>query len=120
MAVTWPPSLPRMPLQEGYQLQKPASRWTFQPDEGPLYTRPKAMQGDKFAMTFVFTLEQLAIFKEWHKSSLAGGVLPFDYVDPDTGEAVQMQFDQTSSQDYTSNFFTPFRRKVSMVWQVLP
>ena len=31
-----------------------------------------------------------------------------------------MQFDQTASQDYTSNFFTPFRRKVSMVWQVLP
>lgn len=120
MAVTWPPALPRMPLQEGYQRQQPASRWTFQPDEGDTYTRPKAIQGRKFSMTFVFTLEQLDIFEQWYTLSTAGGVLPFDYVDPDTGKAVQMKFDPTASQDYTSDFFTPFRRKVSMVWQVQP
>lgn len=120
MAITWPPSLPRMPLQDDYQLQQPASRWTFQPDEGAPYVRPKALQGKKFSMVFFFTLEQLEIFERWYRDSTVNGVLPFDYEDPDTGEVVQVQFDPTADPDYTSNTSGPFRRRVTMVWQVLP
>ncbi|WP_448338919.1 hypothetical protein AB9L11_00830 [Desulfovibrio piger] len=120
MAVTWPPSLPRMPLQEGYQRQQPASLWTFEPDEGAPYVRPKGIKGKKFPMTFFFTLEQLRIFEEWYEKSTFYGVLPFDYEDPDFGTAVQVMFDPTADPHYASDLAGPFYRRVTMTWQVLP
>lgn len=118
--IVWPLELPREPIESPWQAQQPSARWSFKGDEGPAMTRPKGAAGRKLSMDFLMTLEQWRIFKRFWGQGLNKGVLPFDYQDPDSGDLLEVRFDPDSEMDFTAKGNGPFRRSVSMVWEILP
>lgn len=118
--IVWPLELPQEPLESPWQGQQPASRWSFKGDEGPAMTRPKGAAGHKLNMEFLMTRTQWALFRNFWDLGLNKGVLPFDYQDPDSGELLEVRFDPDSETDFTAKANGPFRRSVSMTWEVLP
>ena len=118
--IVWPPELPQEPLASPWQGQQPAARWSFKGDEGPAMTRPKGAAGQKLNMEFLMTREQWRVFRNFWGQGLNRGVLPFDYQDPDSGDTLEVRFDPDSETDFTVKVNGPFRRSVSMTWEVLP
>jgi hypothetical protein len=118
--IIWPPTLPQRPQSDPWAKNQPASRWTFEADEGPAMTRPKGTVGEKMSMTFVMTLDQWAQFRQFWKVGLNGGVIPFNYFDPDLNEFFDVRFDPSASEDFSVKERGPLHREVSMTWEVLP
>ena len=106
--IVWPLELPREPIESSWQAQQAAARWSFKGDEGPAMTRPKGAVGHKLSMEFLMTLEQWRIFKKFWDQ------------DPDSGDLLEVRFDPDSETDFTAKANGPFRRSVSMTWEVLP
>ena len=47
-------------------------------------------------------------------------VLPFDYLDPDSGNLLEVRFDPDSETDFTDKPKGATHRTVTMAWEVLP
>lgn len=118
--IVWPLELPQRPQRSPWQKQQPSSRWTFQGDEGPAMTRPKGESGQKMSMEFVMRHEQWLTFLNFWKVGINGGVLPFDYRDPDSGDLLEVRFDPSSETDFTVKAKGATHRTVTMTWEVLP
>lgn len=118
--VVWPLTLPQRPQRDVWQKSQPANVWTFESDEGPAMARPKGEVGQKMSMEFWMRHDQWAIFLNFWRVGVNRGVLPFDYVDPDTGETVEVRFDPSSDTAYTVKAKGARGRVVTMTWEVLP
>ena len=118
--IVWPQELPQRPERPPWEKQQPSARWTFQGDEGPAMTRPKGEIGQKMSMEFVMRHEQWLAFLKFWKLGTNGGVLPFDYLDPDTGELLEVRFDPDSKMDFRGKVKGANHRTVTMTWEVLP
>lgn len=99
--IIWPPELPQRPLLNPWQAQQPSARWSFEGDEGPAMTRPKGARGRKMSMEFLMTRKQWATFRTFWQQSLNNGALPFDYLDPDSEELLEVRFDPSTETDFT-------------------
>lgn len=117
--IIWPPALPQRSLKSPWQAQQPAARWTFEGDEGPAMSRPKGPRGKKLSMEFLMTRQQWAIFQNFHEQGLNNGVLPFEYLDPDSGRVLEVRFDPAAETDFTGKAKGARHRSVSMTWEVL-
>lgn len=97
MAVTWPPSLPRVPLRDGAVEGTGDGRIRHQPDQGPAMVRRRYSAVAKpFAWQVLVTQAQLATFLDFYETTLEGGALPFEHVHPRTGATVHFRFGATS------------------------
>lgn len=92
--VTWPPGLPQDFLDASYRETLADVALRTQMDAGPAKVRRRYTTNVRplQARIVPMTKDQVAIFKEFFNDSLAGGTLPFDWVDPMTDEAVEMRF----------------------------
>lgn len=92
--VTWPIGLPIAFLRSGYKETLPDVGLRTQMDAGPAKQRRRYTTNVTPIGAHIPPLDkdQVAIFKDFFKNSLAGGVLPFDHLDPLTHDAVEMRF----------------------------
>ncbi len=83
-------------------------------------TRPKGKRGRKMSMEFVMSHKQWLTFLNFWEVGINGGVLPFDYLDPDSGNLLEVRFDPDSETDFTDKPKGATHRTVTMAWEVLP
>lgn len=115
---TWPPDLPQRPLRDSWNRTAQDSRWTFEPDAGPAYSRRAGRKGDKMTMVFAMTKEQTAAFRDFFNEVLHDGTLCFSYPDPETGADMTVRF--TTGQDPYSIRARGIEREVTCNWEVMP
>lgn len=87
MAV-WPTSLPQKPLAEGFAEATAPNVVRSENDAGPTNARRRyTVPVKRYQLRMLFTTAQVATFETFFESTLASGVLPFDWVDPRTQSA---------------------------------
>lgn len=89
---TWPISLQQ---QANYDYNETWDDGTIrsQPDEGPVMTRRRYTNIRKFARLSVWVdRAQYNTFVAFYQAEIAGGSLPFDWIDPITETSSQMLF----------------------------
>jgi hypothetical protein len=80
MPEAWPASLPQQVLYQGYQEQMADGLLETQPDMGPVQTRRRYSSAARQAtVSFKFSTEELAIFRNFRENTVAGGSLPFTF-----------------------------------------
>lgn len=83
---TWPASLPQKPLPDGYQEDEPAVLLRTQMDAGPPKVRQRFTAGvQPFQTTFDMTGSQIETLKQFFRTTIKYGSLPFDWTHPRTG-----------------------------------
>lgn len=89
---TWPASLP-LPLMSGLSYAPRDQGITTQMQVGPPKRRRRSSADVvDYAAPVQFTGAQVATFRTFFSTTLAGGTLPFDLPDPTTGATVSMMF----------------------------
>lgn len=87
MAV-WPASLPQKPLADGFSEQSAPNVVRTENDAGPTNARRRyTVPVKRLSVRFLMTSAQVATFETFHETTLASGVLPFDWTDPRTRSA---------------------------------
>lgn len=85
---TWPSSLPQKPLAEGFAESSAPNVIRTENDAGPTNARRRyTVPVKRYQMRLLLTTAQVATFETFHESTLASGVLPFDWLDPRTQAA---------------------------------
>lgn len=81
MAVNWPTTLPQNPASWNEQ-PTPIAVWTEQ-DSGPSKSRRRFTKSKTTAsMTFLLTIEQYLILKQFFNVTLKGGVIGMNFLHP--------------------------------------
>ena len=94
--VTWPASLPQEPEVNGYNETPPELTQMTEPDEGPPIVRRFATAGPRLiSMTMIMDKDQVETLETFMYTTLAGPVLPFDWVHPWKLTTQSFQFDGT-------------------------
>lgn len=86
----WPSTLPQFVRRSDFQLEAFRPKVSFEPDEGLAIERRKGTVDidDMSCTVYLKTqpIDQLQIFRDFIDDDLAGGVLPFLFRHPITGE----------------------------------
>lgn len=92
--VAWPIApFPQLPLQAGYSESPPDTVIRSPMDAGPAKLRRRTTAGvRRLACALRLTTAQVATFDSFYVTSLQGGALPFDWVNPRTGAAESLRF----------------------------
>ncbi len=97
-SAVWPLTLPQELQQDGFALQPPNNIISTPMDVGPRKTRRRdvvatyPVQGQ-----IVVTSAQLDILWAFFRVTIADGALPFEWVEPRTGQAVEFAFKEPFS-----------------------
>lgn len=92
MAV-WPAGLPQTPLADGFSEANTPNVIRSENDAGPTNARRRyTVPVKRYALRVLLTTAQVATFESFYETTLASGVLPFDWVDPRTGAAASFIF----------------------------
>jgi hypothetical protein len=93
MAAIWPATLPEYVLQDGYQEALNQQSIESQPDTGsPKVRRRYTKEVHKFDVSIQMTQAQKATFETFYYTTLNGGSLTFDWVNPLTRVATTFRF----------------------------
>ncbi len=93
MPAVWPASLPQKMLAPGFDEQPPDERIRTPMEVGPAKLRRRTSAGVRpIKGSIRCSLTQRATFDEFYRSTLSGGVLPFDWVHPVTQTAATFRF----------------------------
>jgi hypothetical protein len=89
---SWPSSLPKAPLLEGYGESPPDLILRSQTDVGWARTRRRASAGPtRITATYAMTGAQLAIFEGFVAGDIGERTLAFDWPHPRTGQTVSVR-----------------------------
>lgn len=90
---SWPVTLPSRPIVPGYSRGPAANVIRTEMDAGAPYQRRVTTGAPKpLRCTIVVTDAQKAIFEDFYDTTLASGSLAFDWVQHESGAAVQYRF----------------------------
>jgi hypothetical protein len=89
MVAAWPPDLPAAPLASGFQETAPVLAARTQMDIGPAKTRRRYTVGvTRWNASFRFTNAQMISFQAFWTDTLDGGIQPFTFSHPRTGNVM--------------------------------
>lgn len=95
----WPPSLPAFVLEEGFSESLADVVLETGMDVGPPKIRRRSTAASRpMKATVQMTAEQWGTFKTFFATTLKGGSLPFDWVDPLTQAATTYRFRKPAPQ----------------------
>lgn len=84
-SITWPSTLPNLPLTNGYQESFKDNVIRSEIDSGPMKTRQRYTRAQRMIqMSFMLTNDQKTIFTTFF-NLIRGGALPFNWKDPILG-----------------------------------
>lgn len=114
---SWPATIPQALFTDGYGEAPPNVTIRSQMDFGPDKVRRRATAGVRpVSGKMVMTSAQLADFKTFYNTTILGGSLRFDWVDPYDGTtAVEMRFSEPPSWTAAEGNY-----EVSMKLEILP
>lgn len=117
----WPPSLPTLPLSEGYEENIPDNTLRTSMGQGPAKVRPKgAPLPTAFSAGFLLTTEQVATFQAFVEDGLRRGALRFEWAHPRTGAAIESRIVGDGKRLYTVSHAGGQYWNVSAQFEVLP
>jgi hypothetical protein len=110
---TWPVSVPKKILYEGFEGAFPSRAIETQMDTGPMKVRPRFTAApEPYRGKLVLTTAQLNDFYTFFETTLGGGALVFDGLPhPRTGAAVNHQFSKPSEPP-------KYRKLTAGVWEI--
>jgi hypothetical protein len=117
--ITWPGGLPQELPFEGFSMTAPSGAVRVDMDAGPAFQRQRYTAAPaplKFPLWLTTTEYQ--VFMDFYVVSLAHGALPFNWVHPITGEAVEMQFDVSNPPRITAK--SGLLYEITLSLEVLP
>jgi hypothetical protein len=119
--VTWPVDLPQALQVQGYQRKPQAAKVRTAMDSGPAKQR-RRFTAKVRTVTGMITLTraQLAIFWEFYDETLGDGTLRFNWVDPITGDPVEMRFGEDEPTEAPANGNEPEYMTVSLPLEIMP
>jgi hypothetical protein len=83
MAASWPVSINTDVLRDGYTDQPERNVVTFQPEVGPAKERRRcSVSNNLVTYPMMFLAAEWAAFVPFYRSTLADGILPFEFPDP--------------------------------------
>lgn len=99
MAVAaWPGTLPQKFQKPAFALGSPDGRIASKPDTGPSRIRRRTSTSvTPFSGTIWVTAAQAVILRDFIKTDLAGGTLPFTFPDPLEGADLLVRFDPSQA-----------------------
>lgn len=119
MAELFPGSLTEKFNTQGFSVDVGETKVRSNTDIGPFKVRARFTDGiDGYRVSFDFTKDELAIFKDWYKTTLSNGVKTFLFLDPLTDTTEEFRFIGTYSKAPLNNSGIRFR--LSMSWELLP
>jgi hypothetical protein len=91
--IVWPASLPQLVAVEGYEESPPETALRTEMDAGPAKVRRRFTAGVR-PITAQLDLDaaQVETLDQFYVTTLAGGALRFDWVDPRNQAAVELRF----------------------------
>ena len=112
----WPETLPQALLIEGYSEAPANTLVRTSMESGPAKVRRRATAAIRPVKgTLVLTAAELAYLKNFYNTTLLGGALRFNWVDPLTEAAVEMRFTETPTWIAQDGLY-----KVSLGLEILP
>jgi len=106
----WPATLPQAVELAGLQITMPETRIGSTPDTGPQITRQRSTAAPEPFIGFItVTTAQLATFRTFYQTTLAGGTAPFDWTHPETGDPVSLRFQLGA---------TPTKVSIGKAWRI--
>ena len=98
--ITWPAQLPATLLIDGFSKQPQSGVIRTTMDAGPKKARRRyTARAVKYSGKQIFDVDELAVFEEFYRFTLADGVLRFNFTDPTTLELGEFRF----TADYTAS-----------------
>jgi hypothetical protein len=89
----WPATLPPRPLADGYSLKFGNGAVRTNMDSGPPKVRKRFTAAvEPVGMVFRLTRAQVAILRAFYRDDCAYGAIPFQLVEPITGETRRFNF----------------------------
>jgi len=112
----WPETLPQILLLEGFAASPRDSVIRSQMEYGPAKVRRRTTSGPRpIQGNLILTVDQFATFRGFYEDDLLGGSLRFDWVEPETGDPVEMRFQEAPSWIRVEQFYN-----VSLSLEILP
>lgn len=95
----WPASLPQYVLQQGFSEKEPDTMLETQMEAGPPKARRRfTTDYREFTVALQMSAAQRATFQTFFNTTVKGGSLPFDWVDPVTQGAATFRFRKPAPQ----------------------
>lgn len=80
--ITWPQSLPQVPLDSGYSSQRVGGYVAQNMDDGPPYQRPTGMSYAVVTPSYLLTTQQMNVLEDFYRFDLANGTQRFMWPNP--------------------------------------
>ncbi len=112
----WPTSLPQSPLQDSYRETAADNTIRTTMEQGPAKLRRRATSAvSKLAIGFILSPAQMNTLQSFYTSGTSGGIIPFTFPHPRTGNSVSCRMTAPPSIAAIGGYF-----KVALEMEVLP
>lgn len=119
MATNWPVALQQILSVDSFEMKYGSTVVRSDTDVGPAKIRRRFTDAvDMYTCSILLNYDEQVILRDFYKTTLGGGSLPFEFDDPFTGDPANFRFMEPPSFRPVGSGGLVFR--VSMSWEKLP